>query len=477
MQQPDPSEIGQEVTDPTPAGRDAIQRVQPEASTQQTGREAINRVQPEASTQQRGRDESRPYEHIPNGLRKDAHYVRFDWFAVGVVIIIAAVFAIAAHLNTQPATSLVPAAVLSATGCGLLVTALRKLRTFKGAGVFEAALGGLFLAIFQFISALSFPGVLQALSADPLSQPGFFTTWGLVAIFSIVFSMAGAALGHLAFAPLRPLPVRKSARSEPSDNELEAEDEMENAPESIEDTDQARDDESQDSEDAFVDEQLPQLAQSGQQAEQTSSIGEQMPDSATPARSGVSYLITILLLGLAPTLVGYVFAAAFDFALTHNQYLPGPFPTLRLLSALLPWQIPLPGPGIPSFILSQVWRIPLFFGNPSSFDIQALEPFLFNGAALGLLLRTTYGQDHQDSAIKLHWGKLLLLEAALGLVLVVPADLWIFRGIQGLVQFQGIAIPIRALEILNSFTFTLNLITGPLVCIIAGMAFARLKRA
>ena len=269
MQQPDPSEIGQEVTDPTPAGRDAIQRVQPEASTQQTGREAMKRVQPEASTQQRGRDESRPYEHIPNGLRKDAHYVRFDWFAVGVVIIIAAVFAIAAHLNTQPATSLVPAAVLSATGCGLLVTALRKLRTFKGAGVFEAALGGLFLALFQFISALSFPGVLQALSADPLSQPGFFTTWGLVAIFSIVFSMAGAALGHLAFAPLRPLPVRKSARSEPSDNELEAEDEMENAPESVEDTDQARDDESQDSEDAFVDEQLPQLAQPAQRAEQT----------------------------------------------------------------------------------------------------------------------------------------------------------------------------------------------------------------
>jgi hypothetical protein len=403
----------------------------------------------------------------------------FDWFAVGVVIIIGAVFAIAAHLNTQPTASLVPAAVLSATGCGLLVTALRKLRTFKGAGVFEAALGGLFLAVFQFIAAISFPGVPQTLSADPLSQPGFFTTWGLVALFSIVFSMAGAALGHLAFAPLRPLPVRKSARSEPPDNELEAEDEMENAPESVEDTDQARDDENQDSEDAFVDEQLPQPAQSAQRAEQTSSVGEQMPDSATPARSGVSYSITILLLGLAPTLVGYVFAAAFDFALTHNQYLPGPFPTLRLLSALLPWQVPLHGPNIPSFILSQVWRIPLFFGNPSSFDIQALEPFLFNAAALSLLLRTTYGQDHpaQASAIKLPWGKLLLLEAALGLVLVVPADLWIFRGIQGLVQFQGIAIPLRALEILDPFTFTLNLITGPLVCIIAGMAFARLKRA
>src|SRR5438270_10262626 len=113
MQQPDPSEIGQEVTDPTPAGRDAIQRVQPEASTQQTGRDAMNRVQPEVSTQQRGRDSSRPYEHIPNGLRKDAHYVRFDWFAVGVVIIIASVFVIAAHLNKQPAPSLVAAAALS----------------------------------------------------------------------------------------------------------------------------------------------------------------------------------------------------------------------------------------------------------------------------------------------------------------------------------------------------------------------------
>lgn len=189
-------------------------------------------------------------------------------------------------------------------------------------------------------------------------------------------------------------------------------------------------------------------------------------------------MITILLLGLAPTLVGYVFAAAFDFALNLNHYLSGPFPTLRLLSALLPWQVPLQGPDTPSFILSQLWRIPLFFGNPSPFDIQALEPFVFNAAALGLLLLTTYSQERsaQSSAARLPWSMLLMLEAALGLVLVAPADLWIVRGIQGLVQFEGIAIPIRALEILDPTTFWLNLITGPLVCMVAGMAVGRLRR-
>src|SRR5437588_11236681 len=105
MQQPDPSETGQGVAGPTPAGRDAI-----------------HRVQPQASTQQRGRDSSRPYEHIPNGLRKDAHHVRFDWFAVGVVIIIAAIFAIAAYLNKKHTTSLIPVAVLRSTGCQLINT-------------------------------------------------------------------------------------------------------------------------------------------------------------------------------------------------------------------------------------------------------------------------------------------------------------------------------------------------------------------
>src|SRR5438876_11654985 len=53
----------------------------------------------------------------------------FDWFAIGAVISIAALFGLLARLNPQPSTSIPSAPVLSATRCGLLVTALRKLRT------------------------------------------------------------------------------------------------------------------------------------------------------------------------------------------------------------------------------------------------------------------------------------------------------------------------------------------------------------
>src|SRR5438128_2447083 len=129
----------------------------------------------------------------------------FDWPAIGIVLLIAALFAIAARFNPQPATSLVPAAVLSASGCGLLVTALRKLRTVQRSGLLEAGLGGLFLGIFQFLAAITYPGVFTFLGTDPVQRQDFLTTWGLIVCFSIVFSMVGAVLGHLAFAPPRPL--------------------------------------------------------------------------------------------------------------------------------------------------------------------------------------------------------------------------------------------------------------------------------
>src|ERR1051326_6461042 len=87
-----------------------------------------------------------------------------DWLAIGVVLLTAGLFALVARLNTQPATSLTPVAVLSATGCGLLVTALRKLHTPSRPGLFEAALGGLFMALFQFIAAITYPNVVYALS-------------------------------------------------------------------------------------------------------------------------------------------------------------------------------------------------------------------------------------------------------------------------------------------------------------------------
>src|SRR5947208_4125040 len=151
-----------------------------------------------------------PLSGVPVGRVREV-----DWFAIGVVLLIAGLFALAARLNSQPATSLAPVAVLSATGCGLLVTALRKLHTSSRPGLFEAALGGLFLALFQFIAAITYPNVVYALSLAYDERLGFLTTWALIAVFSIIFSMVGAALGHLAFAPLRPLPTRTTNRLQP----------------------------------------------------------------------------------------------------------------------------------------------------------------------------------------------------------------------------------------------------------------------
>jgi len=375
---------------------------------------------------------------------------RFDWPAVGVVVIIAAIFAATAHLTAQPSASLVPAAVLSATGCGLLITGLRKQRTFKGVGLPEAALSGLLLALFQFISALSFPGVIQGLSNDQTSQAGFFTTWGLVAVFTTLFSVIGAALGHLIFAPLRPLPTRTSKTVAQSG--VASTSEEESAPEQVEDLPElsAREDEQEESEE-------PAAVHVAQEAS-----GEDMP-----ARSGTSYIISIVLLGFAPFLAGYVFAAAFDVALNLNRFDPGPFPTLRLLSALLPWQVPL-SIDLHSLNLILAWRIPFLPGNPALFDMQAFEPFILNAAGLAFTLLALFKMEQRTD--RLAWRILLLLEALLGLALVLPADLWIGFGLHGLLQTPNIAVLLRTLQLLNPLTFTLNLITAPLVCMIVGAA-------
>src|SRR5450759_1125505 len=105
--------------------------------------------------------------------RLQAEKQRVDWLAIGIAIIIAAFFALGARINPQPSTSLAPAAVLSATGCGLLVTAIRKLRTIERPGLFEAALAGLFLALFQFIVAISYPNVVYSLSNQSDQRLGF----------------------------------------------------------------------------------------------------------------------------------------------------------------------------------------------------------------------------------------------------------------------------------------------------------------
>jgi hypothetical protein len=345
----------------------------------------------------------------------------FDWTALGIVILIAAFFAITARLHAQPVTSFVPTVVLSATGCGLLVTAIRKLRTSKGVGLREAAWGGFFMALLQFTVAITYPGVFDSISIGQIVGNDFLITWILIAGFSIIFSLAGATLGHLSFAPLRPLPARSSSRD-------------------------------------------------GIEAEEA-----EKPSSNQSQRSIIGYFLTILLLGLAPTVAAYVFSAAYDFTLSFNQFVPGPYPTLRILSALLPWQIPIPidlNTGIKNIIIfSLLWRIPLFLGNPSLFDLQALEPYIFNGAAFALLLFIMHQQNTRRANQFSYpgWVAYLSMEAALGLILVLPANLWVLRGLEGLIQFHDIIIPIRTISILNPLTFSLNLITGPLVCVGLGV--------
>ena len=396
-----------------------------------------------------------------------------DWLAIGVVLLIAGLFALAARLNPQPATSLAPAAVLSATGCGLLVTALRKLHTSSRPGLFEAALGGLFLALFQFMAAITYPDVVYALSLAYDERLGFLTTWALIAVFSIIFSMVGAALGHLAFAPLRPLPTRTNRLQPPHANA--SSEERESTAPAVEDVQVSR---------------PGDITEEAAEEQDIEPIPAAEPVHLAPSqRSLVSYLISVLLLGLAPTLVGYVFSAAFDYLLRANLFFPGPYPTLRLLSTLLPWQIPIPfslngsDPNSLIFLLWQLWRIPLFLGNPGMFDVQALEPYVFNGAALGLLLltmgdqntRSNQGRDTSSRPVLLSWPAYLLLESVLGILLVLPADLWIVRGLQGLLQVQIFAFPIRTLYILDQFTFILNLVTGPLVCVGIGILLRLLR--
>jgi hypothetical protein len=383
----------------------------------------------------------------------------FDWLALGSVILITAFFAITARLNAQPATSFVPVAVLSASGCGLFVTAIRKLRTSKGVGLLEAALGGFFMALFQFIVAITYPGVFDTLSFGLTLQGNFLITWGLVTGFTIVFSIVGAALGHLIFAPLRPSPAISppTAKVEIEDsNPMPGEQPIDHANKENEEHNAGIGEQ-----DTFIEDTSEAVSQ------------------RQPPRSAFSYFITILLLGLAPTVVAYVFSAAYDFTLGLNQFVPGPYPTLRLISTLLPWQVPLPidlSTNIRTIIIfSLLWRIPLFLGNPTLFDLQSLQPYVFNGAAFGLLLLTMHRHKYNtaNQSPPLGWIAYLSLEAALGLVLVLPANLWALRGLEGLLQFHEIVIPIRTLSILNPLTFSLNLITGPLVCLGIGIALRR----
>jgi hypothetical protein len=110
--------------------------------------------------------------------------------------------------------------------------------------------------------------------------------------------------------------------------------------------------------------------------------------------------------------------------------------------------------------------------------VQALEPLIFNGAALALLLLVINERNSNSSeqSSPISWKGFLLLESLLGLVIVLPADLWLLQGIKGILQLQDIAVPIRSLQVLNPLTFTLNLLTGPLVCVLTGTLLRRMRK-
>nr|BBH92421.1 hypothetical protein KTA_06200 [Thermogemmatispora argillosa] len=429
------------------------------------------------------------------------------WLAVEVVTVVGLLFAIIARLNVQPSTALVPVAVLAAPGCGLLVTAIRKLHTLQRPGLLEAALAGAILALCHLGAALTYPSVLPTLLTQAELRLAFLSTWGLVTIFALVLSLVGAALGHLAFAPLRPAPTRLPS---PIASQMETEADTD---EQVMVVSLKRDEQAVESEDArqaeeqtrHAEEETPALPDQGpdeereaegeekeEEDEEEEEIKHQEGGSTEAAAAGaapgkarrslLSYVIAVLFLASLPTVVGYLFAAAYDAMFVLYQFAPSPFPTLRLLSALLPWQVPihidLSQPDAALIIFSLLWRIPLFLGNGSMFDVLALEPLVLNGAALALLLLSTYGYETPEALTASgeepplpSWPRYLLLTALLGLALVLAPDLWVFQGLAGLLQIPhaDIALPLRTLRILDPLTFSLNLVTGPLLCLLLAL--------
>ena len=104
---------------------------------------------------------------------------------------------------------------------------------------------------------------------------------------------------------------------------------------------------------------------------------------------------------------------------------------------------------------------------------QALEPLVLNGAAVSLLLLTTHGRQNSpfEQARTLNWKVYLALAVAPGLFLVLPANLWLLGGLHGLLQVPrlDVIVPISTLHVLDPLTFILNLLTGPLVCVVVGV--------
>lgn len=467
---------------------------------------------------------------------------RFAWSALIAALAVAAFFAATARFNSQPSPSYIPAAIFSASGCGLLVTAIRKLHALPGAGLLEAGLSGFGLALLQFAVTFTYPGVYSTITAAPEYSRAFFITWGLIAFFAVILSMAGATIGHLAFAPARPLPARSPRRATTAEEEEEDAMLPEDENDTLANTDLALSSRAaehvhtqstsatanaQDAENPaplalLADEENEQASLSmpdgqvedEQEAELDDELGteetkdtneatelddeletEQEADEADEdevERTGelvtqgghtlLNYAITVLLLGLLPMIAGYVFAATYDFimnAININTIAPAFYPTLSLLSGLLPWRlvalINLNNSNGGFIVFALLWRIPdSILGNPNLFDVQALESAVFSATGLALLLITMYrsdnfGEQRQSAPL----GILILLESLLGLILVLPANLWLLRGLEGILQLQTLLVQLPTIHLLNPALFILNLLTGTLACLLIGLIVKR----
>ncbi|HEX7737436.1 MAG TPA: hypothetical protein VF458_21490 [Ktedonobacteraceae bacterium] len=417
---------------------------------------------------------------------------RFNWPALIAALAVAAFFALTARFNSLPAPSYVPATIFSATGCGLLVTAIRKLRKWPGAGLLEAGLSGFGMALLQFAMTFTYPGVFQQLTTDPSAGHAFLLTWALIALFAVILSLAGATIGHLAFASLRPLPARAQRRRASTEDNDEENDDAEDSEDDDEVTaeetsatstppmedDEAREATNQEGEAQEVVEEDDETRDEEEEEEETRAAAA----VSRQRRSLLNYAITVLLLGLLPMMAGYVFAATYDFIMSTinaSSFSPAFYPTLSVLSGLLPWRLAAPITVTSStrgfVIFTLFWRVPDgILGNPNLFDVQALEGLLFSAVGLALLLITVYGSNTKDGQRRAApWGAFLLLQALLGLILVLPSDLWLLRGLQGILQFQTLLAQLPTVQLLNPTLFILNLLTGTLFTLLVGLIVRR----
>lgn len=411
----------------------------------------------------------------------------FDWPALFVALGIAAFFAVIARLNSQPAPSFVPIAVLSASGCGLLVTALHKVRKRAGIGLREAGLAAFGMALFQFAITFTYPDLVPIIQANPALGRAFLLTWGLIAVFAIVLSLLGALIGHLVFAPLRPAPAKKAKQSvgEEEDEEDEEEIESEESEQATQVSAEAEVGDKQatqiSAEAEVGDEQANQDEQDEQEGdeedvEESESLVAASATSVPTGRLLTNYTIAALLLGLLPMMAGYVFAAAYDLLMNALKVIPGIYPTLSLLAGLLPWRLPfnLTGANASTTFIA-LWRIPdSITVNPNWFDVQSLEPLLFNAAALAFLLLTMYGSDHQQGEHRAApWGIFLFLQALLGLLIVLPASIWLMRGLEGILHLGTLIAQLPTTQVINPTLFALNLATAVVFSLLIGTLMRR----